>query len=116
MKTLNITYDTTEIEENGQQITGETCYNLKLRDELADQLLSTGKCDPISMMHIELVRLPDELDKVNEDDAAEWFQANRYYEFRPTPYDCSGQRFTNWYKLHRRCGHWFAYHSVSFDV
>lgn len=55
MKTLNITYDTTEIEENGQQITGETCYNLKLRDELADQLLSTGKCDPISMMHIELV-------------------------------------------------------------
>lgn len=55
MKTLNITYDTTEIEENGQQITGETCYNLKLRDELADQLLSTGKRDPISMMHIELV-------------------------------------------------------------
>lgn len=65
---------------------------------------------------LKLVRLPDELDKVNEDDAAEWFQANRYYEFRPTPYDCSGQRFTNWYKLHRRCGHWFAYHSVSFDV
>ena len=55
MKTLNITYDTTEIEENGKPNTGETCYNLKLRDELADQLLSTGKCDPISMMHIELV-------------------------------------------------------------
>lgn len=55
MKTLNITYDTTEIEENGQQVTGETCYNLKLRDELADQLLRTGKCDPISRMHIELV-------------------------------------------------------------
>ena len=55
MKTLNITYDTTEIEENGKPITGETCYNLKLRDELADRLLRTGKCDPISMMHIELV-------------------------------------------------------------
>lgn len=55
--------------------------------------------------YIELVRLPDELDDLNEDDAAEWFQANRYYEFRPTYYDCSGQRFTNWYKLHRRCGH-----------
>lgn len=66
--------------------------------------------------YIELVRLPDELDDLNEDDAAEWLQANRYYEFRPTYYDCSGQRFTNWYKLHRRCGHWFAYHSVSFDV
>lgn len=34
--------------------------------------------------YIELVRLPDELDDLNEDDAAEWFQANRYYEFRPT--------------------------------
>lgn len=66
--------------------------------------------------YIELVQLPDELDKVNEDDAAEWFQVNRYYEFYPTAYDCSGQRFTNWYKLHRRRGHWFAYHSVSFDV
>ena len=66
--------------------------------------------------YIELVQLPNELDKVNEDDAAEWFQVNRYYEFYPTAYDCSCQRFTNWYKLHRRCGHWFAYHSVSFDV
>ena len=66
--------------------------------------------------YIELVQLPNELDDLNEDDAAEWFRANRYYEFYPTAYDCSGQRFTNWYKLHRRCGHWFAYHSVSFDV
>ena len=55
MKTLNITYDTTEIEENGQQVTGETCCSLKMHDELADRLLRTGKCDPISMMHIELV-------------------------------------------------------------
>lgn len=66
--------------------------------------------------YIELVQLPNELDKANEDDAAEWFRANRYYEFYPTPYDCSGQRFTNWYKLVSRCGHWFAYHSVSLDV
>lgn len=66
--------------------------------------------------YIELVRLPDELDKVNEDDAAEWFRANRYLEFFPTPYDCSGQKFTNWFKLFRRRGHWFAYHSVSIDV
>ena len=66
--------------------------------------------------YIELVQLPNELDKSNKADAAEWFRENRYYEFYPTTYDCSGQRFTNWYKLHRRCGHWFAYHSVSFDV
>ena len=55
MTALNLTYDTTEIEANGQPITGETCCNLKLRDELADQLLRTGRCDLISMMHIELV-------------------------------------------------------------
>lgn len=66
--------------------------------------------------YIELVQLPNELDKASKADAAEWFRGNRYYEFYPTAYDCSGQRFTNWYKLHRRCGHWFAYHSVSFDV
>ena len=66
--------------------------------------------------YIELVQLPNELDKVSKADAAEWFRENRYYEFYPTAYDCSGQRFTNWYKLHRRCGHWFAYHSVSFDI
>ena len=130
MKTLNITYDTTEIEENGKPIAGETCCNLKLRDELADQLLRTGRCDPISRPapdsriveergidgYIELVQLPNELDKASKADADEWFRWNRYYEFYPTAYDCSGQRFTNWYKLHRRCGHWFAYHSVSFDV
>ena len=66
--------------------------------------------------YVELVRLPEELDHANKVDAADWFRANRYCEFYPTAYDCSGQRFTNWYKLHRRCGHWFAYHSVCIDV
>lgn len=66
--------------------------------------------------YIELVQLPNELDKASKADADEWFRWNRYYEYYPTAYDCSGQRFTNWYKLHRRCGHWFAYHSVSRDV
>jgi len=66
--------------------------------------------------YIELVQLPNELDKASKADADEWFRWNRYYEYYPTAYDCSGQRFTTWYKLHRRCGHWFAYHSVSRDV
>ena len=66
--------------------------------------------------YIELVQLPDELDKAHKEIAADWFRANRYLEFYPTPYDCSGQKFTNWFKLFRRRGHWFAYHSVSIDV
>ena len=66
--------------------------------------------------YIELVQLPNELDEADNADADVCFRSNLYYEFYPTAYDCSGQRFTNWYKLHRRCGHWFAYHSVSFDI
>lgn len=66
--------------------------------------------------YVELVWLPEELDNANKDDAADWFRENRYLEFFPTPYDCSGQKFTSWYKLFRRHGHWFAYHSVCIDV
>ena len=35
--------------------------------------------------YIELVRLPDELDKVNEDDAAEWFRQIATMSFAPHP-------------------------------
>lgn len=40
--------------------------------------------------YIELVQLPNELDEADNADADEWFRANRYYEFCPTAYDCSG--------------------------
>lgn len=66
--------------------------------------------------YVELVRLPEELDHANKVDSANWFLTNRYLEYFPTPYDCSGQKFTSWFKLFRRRGHWFAYHSVCIDV
>ena len=66
--------------------------------------------------YIELVQLPEELDRAHKIAAANWFRANRYLEFFPTFYDCSGQKFTNRFKLFRRRGHWFAYHFVSFDM
>lgn len=65
---------------------------------------------------LELVQLPDELDKAHKVDAADWFRDNCYLEAYNSPYDCTGQEFTNRYKLFRRRGHWFAYHSVSRDV
>ena len=65
---------------------------------------------------LELVQLPDELDKAHKADAADWFRNNCYLEAYNSPYDCTGQEFTNRYKLFRRRGHWFAYHSVSRDV
>lgn len=55
MKTLNITYDTVEI-ENGEKIVGETCYSVKMQDALADQLLrNPGECGAIDMAHLEFL-------------------------------------------------------------
>lgn len=66
--------------------------------------------------HMELVRLPDELDRAHKSEAAEWFDDNCYLEAYNSPYDCTGQEFTRWYHLFRRQGHWFAYHKVCRDV
>lgn len=66
--------------------------------------------------HMELVRLPDELDRAHKSEAAEWFDDNCYLEAYNSPYDCTGQEFTSWYHLFRRHGHWFAYHKVCRDV
>jgi hypothetical protein len=42
MKQLDITYDTAEI-ENGEKITGETCYTVEFADDrVADRLLDHG--------------------------------------------------------------------------
>ena len=65
---------------------------------------------------LELVQLPNKLDKAHKVEATDWFRDNCYLESYPSPYDCTGQMFTNWYKLFRRRGHWFAYHSISRDV
>lgn len=66
--------------------------------------------------HLDLVRLPDELDKAHKADAANWFRGNCYLEAYNSPYDCTGQEFTNWVYLFRRRDHWFAYHKVCRDV
>lgn len=66
--------------------------------------------------HLDLVRLPDELDRVHKSEAAEWFDDNCYLEAYNSQYDCTGQEFTSWYHLFRRWGHWFAYHKVCCDV
>lgn len=65
---------------------------------------------------LELVQLTDKLDEAHEMDATNWFRGNCYLEAYNSPYDCTGQEFTNWFYLFRRRGHWFAYHSVSRDV
>lgn len=51
-----------------------------------------------------------------EEKAAEYFEANHYRECTPSPYDCTGQIFTVWYKIFRRGGQFWAYHATAMDV
>lgn len=64
--------------------------------------------------YIELLQLPEEI--TIRETADEWFQYNKYMECVPSAFDCTGQRFTSWYKLVERNGRWWAYHCISVDV
>ena len=64
--------------------------------------------------YIELLQLPEEI--TTRETADEWFQYNEYMECVPSAFDCTGQRFTSWYKLVERNGRWWAYHCISVDV
>lgn len=66
--------------------------------------------------YIELYRFPDWLDAASKDEVESYFDSHRREYYTPSAYDCTGQRFTNWCKLFRRHGHWYAYHSVGVDV
>lgn len=66
--------------------------------------------------YVELTLLPSCFDTWEEQDVGEWFERSCALRAIPSQFDCTGQAFTNWFKLVRRRGHWFAYHSVSFDV
>lgn len=45
-----------------------------------------------------------------------WFEENKMLVPMPSLYDCTGQPFTISYKVVRRRGRFFIYHSVGFDV
>ena len=51
------------------------------------------------------------------EDADEYFREYEYIYFHPSPYDCTGQRFTSWYKIFQKPdGSFWVYHAVSMDV
>lgn len=67
--------------------------------------------------YIELVSIPEVIDTLDgEDGADEFFKTFLEIHARPSMYDCTGQAFTSWYKLFKRRGQFWAYHSVGFDV
>ncbi len=51
-----------------------------------------------------------------EAEAVEFFERHVYREYVPSQYDCTGQIFTNSFKVFNRGGEWYAYHSVCRDV
>lgn len=48
--------------------------------------------------------------------AEDWFLYHRHREAAPSPYDCTGQRFTAWYKIFNRNGKYVVYHCICIDV
>lgn len=52
----------------------------------------------------------------NMDDADAYFLDNYFREAYPSMHDCTGQIFTTWYKIFKRCGQFWAYHATAMDV
>lgn len=63
--------------------------------------------------YISLERLPADIRDMEE--AKRFFERFMTYEYQPSPFDCTGQAMTNWFKVFPRNGGFYAYHSVSFD-
>lgn len=64
--------------------------------------------------YLSLERLPDDIRDLEE--ANRFFERFMTHHYRPSAYDCTGQAMTNWFKVFRRNGGFYAYHSVSFDL
>lgn len=64
--------------------------------------------------YTELLPLPAYIETMDE--AVSYFEDCEYRRYYPSAYDCTGQVFTNWYKVFARSGRFWAYHCVSVDV
>lgn len=62
---------------------------------------------------IMLIPLPEDLTANNVDD---YFMSRCYIHPTHSFHDCTGRPFTNWYKIIKRHGRYYAYHCVLFDV
>lgn len=51
-----------------------------------------------------------------QEDVEAWFTENRYIHGVNSQYDCTGCLFTEWFKVFRRRGRWYAYHCIGMDI
>lgn len=64
--------------------------------------------------YVQKIQLPQFVE--SKEEAEEYMEENEKITMRLTPWDCTGQAFTNWYKVFNTNGSWRAYHSIGFDV
>lgn len=64
--------------------------------------------------YLEKIEIPEDIS--SKEVAEAWFEVNEYRECTPSMYDCTGQSFTNWFKIVKLHDKLYAYHSVGFDV
>lgn len=63
---------------------------------------------------IWLEELPETIK--TKEEAKDWFLYHRYRAALPSPYDCTGQLFTAWYKIFKRNGKYIVYYCICRDV
>jgi hypothetical protein len=63
---------------------------------------------------IVLTPLPEDINELSA--AGEWFRNNEYISKRYSAYDCTGEMFTQWFKIFERNGRFYAYHSIGLDI
>ena len=72
------------------------------------------KWDPDGDGEIWLEELPETVK--TEQTAEDWFLYHKYREAMPSPYDCTGQLYTAWYKIFKRNKKYVVYHCICRDV
>lgn len=71
--------------------------------------------------YIEIVSIPEVFDEIEDSKtdgpgAESFFRDFIEIQAVPSAYDCTGQSFTEWHKLVKRNGQYWAYHKVAIDV
>ena len=64
--------------------------------------------------YITIRRMPDVCRSL--EDAKRFFGQFLTYPYTPSEFDCTGQRYTKWFKAVQRNGGYYVYHSVGFDI
>ena len=122
---LKVAYEELIFWENNPRLKDNALINdriiKKLKERIRDYFRRinqrTGrlvKSDPDGDGEIWLEELPETVK--TEQAAEDWFLYHKYREATPSPYDCTGQLFTAWYKIFKRNEKYVVYHCICRDV